>query len=404
MSNAPLTRIAARLSAPDDPPDRALLDRFATSRDEDAFALLVARHGPMVLAVCRRVLGNTPDADDAFQAAFLVLVRRATTVRDRDRLAGWLYGVAYRTALEARSIRGKRRRREATSAEPPDVPDRPSPYDPELAALVERELAALPEHYRAAVALSDLDGRPRSDTARLLGIPEGTLSSRLNVGRKLLASRLARHGYGLATVAVVTANTPAVPWPLVEVAVRGGLGAADRPVLLITEGVIKAMSTKSKLFTGLVAGLCVAGVLSAAVLSGGPPVNPTAVNAKFVDQPEGGDKKVSDALPVVVKTVPAAGAEDVDPATKEVSVTFSKKMADKSWTWAQDLGRGAALPSGDNKPAFDKDQKTCSLAVKLEPNTTYAVWLNGGNFMSFVDADGNPSLPYLLVFRTGKGK
>jgi hypothetical protein len=79
-------------------------------------------------------------------------------------------------------------------------------------------------------------------------------------------------------------------------------------------------------------------------------------------------------------------------------------MTDKSWSWAQDLGRGAALPSGDNKPSFDKDKRTCSLPVKLEPETTYAVWLNGGRFMSFVDSDGTASLPYLLVFRTGKAK
>jgi RNA polymerase sigma-70 factor (ECF subfamily) len=107
---------------------------------------------------------------------------------------------------------------------------------------------------------------------------------------------------------------------------------------------------------------------------------------------------------VVVKTVPAAGDEAVDPGLKEVKVTFSKEMTDKSWSWATDPGRGAALPLGDNKPSYDKAKKTCSVAVKLEPETTYAVWLNNDKFTNFKDADGTPSLPYLLVFRTGKAK
>jgi len=113
---------------------------------------------------------------------------------------------------------------------------------------------------------------------------------------------------------------------------------------------------------------------------------------------------VSDAAPVVVKTVPAAGDEAVDPGLKEIRVTFSKEMMDKSWSWATDTGHGAVLPNGDEKPFFDKDKKTNVLPVKLQPETTYAVWINGGKFNSFMDTDKNPSLPYLLVFRTGKAK
>jgi hypothetical protein len=171
------------------------------------------------------------------------------------------------------------------------------------------------------------------------------------------------------------------------------------------------MSTKRKLMAWAVAGLFACGVTATVAVAGGEDKQPAAkppaaeqVNAKFADQPEGADKKVADALPVVLKTVPAAGDEAVDPGLKEVSVTFSKEMNTKGYSWATDTGRGAQLPSGDNKPTFSKDKKTCTLAVKLEPETTYAVWLNGGKFMSFQDGDGNPSLPYLLVFRTGKAK
>lgn len=406
MSNTLLPRLAARLHAPADPPDDALLGRYAADRSEEAFALLVARHGPMVFAVCRRVLGNVPDADDAFQAAFLVLVRRADEVRHTDRLAGWLYGVAYRTALEARSVRANRRKREANTAELPDMPHTPSSTDTELSAIVERELAALPDHYRLAVALCDLDGRSRTEAASLLGIPEGTLSSRLNAGRKRLAERLARWGYGPAAVVAVT---PTVSATTIEATIRLASGVAPAHVQSLSEGVIRAMTAKRRLTGWVVAGLFVSAVVGTVAVAGGdgndPAAKPVAkVPANVAKPPEGGDKKVSDALPVVVKAVPAAGDETVDPGLKEVSVTFSKEMNDKSWTWAQDLGRGAKLPSGENKPTFSKDKKTCTLAVKLEPETTYAVWINNENFANFKDADGNPSLPYLLVFRTGKAK
>jgi RNA polymerase sigma factor (sigma-70 family) len=416
MPNALLPRIAVRLSATNDPPDHTLLDRFTADRDAGAFALLVARHGPMVLAVCRRVLGNAPDAEDAFQAAFLVLVRRAADVRQQDRLAGWLYGVAYRTAVEARRLRAKRISRETPTGELPEVPVESPMPDFELATVIERELAGLPDHHRLAVALCDLDGRSRTEAAELLGIPEGTLSSRLNTARKRLAERLSRHGYGacvLTTLATVSSGRANVPWPLTEATTDCATGAAGPNVLSITEGVIRTMSTKWKLLGWVLPALTVAAVVGTATIVSAqtappakapPKAPPNAAEVEKADPDSPGAKKVSDAPPVVLKTVPAAGAEDVDPATKEVSVTFSKAMTDQSWSWAQDLGRGAALPIGDNKPAFDKDKKTCTLAVKLEPNTTYAVWLNGGRFMSFVDKDGTASLPYLLVFRTGKGK
>jgi RNA polymerase sigma-70 factor (ECF subfamily) len=164
------------------------------------------------------------------------------------------------------------------------------------------------------------------------------------------------------------------------------------------------MSAKRKLIGWAVAGLFVVGAV-AAVTGGDKPPTPVAEKvAAKADKPDGGDKKVSDAPPVVVKTVPAAGDEAVDPGLKEVSVTFSKAMSDKGYTWATDTGRGADLPSGDNKATFSKDKKTCSLPVKLEPETTYAVWINVDKFNNFKDAAGNSSLPYLLVFRTGKAK
>src|SRR5439155_15066303 len=159
------------------------------------FAALILRHGPLVLGVCRRVLRDPHGAEDAFQATFLVLARKARWVRRHCPVLGnWLYGVAYRTALEARraaAVRRDRERRAAemrTSATPADR----SPAD--LREVLDRELAALPAAYRAAVVLCDLEGLPRKDAALRLGWPEGTLSGRLARARSLLAARLSKHG------------------------------------------------------------------------------------------------------------------------------------------------------------------------------------------------------------------
>ncbi|MBX9584273.1 MAG: sigma-70 family RNA polymerase sigma factor, partial [Gemmataceae bacterium] len=184
MPANPLRRLA--FAARPDPASDALLVRtFLASRDEAAFAELVRRHGPMVLAACRRVLGHREDAEDAFQAAFLVLARKAGSVRGAN-LPGWLYAVAVRTARGVRVMRDRRRRRESASRgrEPGEArPDR-SPEQDELVAAVDEELAGLPEPYRAAVVLCELQGRPRRSAAAELGIPEGTLSSRLAAARR----------------------------------------------------------------------------------------------------------------------------------------------------------------------------------------------------------------------------
>src|SRR5436305_1518526 len=171
--------------------DGQLLARFVADRDEEAFAALVRRHGPMVLGVCRRVLAQEQDAEDAFQAAFLVLARKAASVRKRAAVGSWLYGVAYHTARRARDARSRRRAREKqVDAMPQPEVRHPEPQD--WRPVLDRELAGLPEKYRAAVVLCDLEGRTRREAARLLGLPEGTLSSRLATGRRLLAGRLSR--------------------------------------------------------------------------------------------------------------------------------------------------------------------------------------------------------------------
>jgi RNA polymerase sigma factor (sigma-70 family) len=235
-----------------DVPDPDLLARFVASRDEDAFAEIVRRHGPMVLAVCRRVTGRPHDAEDAFQAAFLVLARRAAHVGRPELLANWLYGVAYRTALEARAARRRVEERVVPAATEPAAPEPPD--DPaELRRVIDEELARLPDKYRTAVVLCELEGLPRATAAAQMGIPEGTLSSRLAHARKVLAARLARRGVTGGATAVGAALGrevgAAVPHTLMNATVlaatrfaSGTLPPEIQPaVSSLTDGVLKVM-------------------------------------------------------------------------------------------------------------------------------------------------------------------
>src|SRR6266571_1654903 len=174
--------------------DGQLLTDYVSRRDEAALAALVQRHGPMVWGVCRRVLGNYHDAEDAFQATFLVLVRRASSIAAPELLANWLYGVAHQTALKARATVAKRKVRER------QVTDMPEPVIIEqdlwngLQPLLDQELSRLPDIYRIVLVLSDLEGKTRKEAARHLGLPEGTVGSRLARARVMLAKRLAQRG------------------------------------------------------------------------------------------------------------------------------------------------------------------------------------------------------------------
>src|SRR5262249_21683839 len=181
---------------------------------------LLRRHGPMVLGVCRRVLRNDADAEDAFQATFLVLVRKAASIRPRGLVGNWLYGVAHTTALKARAMSSRRAAKEREAAARPR-PEREVAAETweRLQALLDQELQALPDKYRAAIVLCDLEGRPLKEAARQLGCPLGTVGTRLARGRSLLARRLARHGLTLvggvlATVLSHNLATAQLPGPL----------------------------------------------------------------------------------------------------------------------------------------------------------------------------------------------
>jgi RNA polymerase sigma factor (sigma-70 family) len=253
--------------------DRELLDDFAGRRDEAAFAALVSRHGPMVLRVCRRVLGHEQDAEDAFQATFLALAQHTASIRQREVLASWLHGVAYRTAMNAKRSAARRQNREAGRQEQaPSV----SPSWDDVQAVLEEEIHRLPEVYRSAFVLCVLEGRSVAQAAAELAVKEGTVGSRLARARQRLQRRLTARGIQLGALLAATAVAEsslgaALPVGLARAVVRSGLlVAAGEPaagvipphVAALAAGVTRAMfPTKAKIATLvlLAAGLFAAG-------------------------------------------------------------------------------------------------------------------------------------------------
>ena len=208
--------------------DGELLERFVARRDEAAFEAIVRRHGPMVLGVCRRVLGDHHDAEDAFQAVFLVLARKAGSVRPGSMLPNWLHGVAHQVAIKARAIIGRRKLRERQVTAMPEPSSVPSAPVDDLRGLIDRELSRLPDKYRAPVILCELEGLGHKEAALRLGWPVGTVSGRLSRARAILARRLTRRGLalpgGMLAVALgEEAASAAVPASLIHRTIQAAL-------------------------------------------------------------------------------------------------------------------------------------------------------------------------------------
>jgi RNA polymerase sigma factor (sigma-70 family) len=246
--------------------DGDLINRFAQDLDEDAFAELLRRHGPMVLGVCRRVLGDSADAEDAFQATFLVLVRKARGLRRPASVANWLHGVAHRTALKARSAAVKRRQREREAAAMSATSTADDLAWRDLGPVLDEEIRHLPARYRDPFVLCHLEGKTNEEAARQLGCPKGTVLSRLSRARERLRVRLTKRGITLSTAALAAlvtgpAVSASVPAMLAQATLQsaaaftaGGIVAA--PVLTLTEGVLHAMfAVKAKIAIAIVLGV-----------------------------------------------------------------------------------------------------------------------------------------------------
>jgi RNA polymerase sigma factor (sigma-70 family) len=288
--------------------DRALLERFVRQRDEAAFAALVQRHGPMVLGVCRRVLRHVHDAEDACQATFLVLARRAATIRNKDALGSWLHGVAYRASASLQRRIARRQAREGPAVEvaqpePADVSWR------EVRGVLDEELRRLPERFQAPLLLCYLEGKTRDEAAQQLGWSLGTLRGRLERGRELLRSRLTRRGLTLSAALLAgllseRAASAALPATLVVSIVRAttnpGPGAVSVRVAALLEEVSRAMFlTRLKVIAAVSLGASAVGLWVVLLASG-------VLAARQAEAPPGASGGEAAALP----DGPAAGGGD----------------------------------------------------------------------------------------------
>jgi RNA polymerase sigma factor (sigma-70 family) len=257
--------------------DGQLLERFTSHRDGAAFEALVQRHGPMVLSVCRRVLDDEHDAEDAFQATLLVLVRKAASIRQHESVGSWLYGVAYRIAMKARAMAAQRawHEKQVLHQSPADALSEVVWRD--LRPILDEELNRLPEKYRAPVVLCHLQGKTNEEAARHLHWPLGTVKVRLARARTLLQTRLTRRGCTLSAAALVTlleqsAAPAAVPTILaastVKIATLLATGEAtlasgiSAPAAVLLEGMVRTLFLAKVKFAAAI-------ILAAAVLTGG---------------------------------------------------------------------------------------------------------------------------------------
>jgi RNA polymerase sigma factor (sigma-70 family) len=272
--------------------DSELLERFVSQRDETAVEVLVRRHGPLVFGVCRRVLHNVHSAEDAFQATFLILARKAPSLVRRERLGSWLYKIAYRLALRARANEVRRQQREAQAARrrPDSASHATSPGD--LVVALEEELQRLPARHRDPLVLCYLEGKTNQEAAQVLRCPSGSMSARLTQARERLREGLARRGFvvpaaGVAGLLASAAAEAAVPLPLVSNTVRAALwfareeatcaAAVSGQAVALARGAVRTMFlNKVKIAAAVLLATAMLGTGATMLLQAAPPAGPPA--------------------------------------------------------------------------------------------------------------------------------
>jgi RNA polymerase sigma factor (sigma-70 family) len=356
MTEKPLSRALRhirrliRLPPATDLADGALLARFVAQRDEAAFAELVQRYGPLVLGLCRRVLCDADDADDAFQATFMVLARQAAVIRKQGSVGSWLYGVAYRVAMKMKISAARRRAggtdrmasRLPTTGSGTDLGQLPDPSsrqnDPgeaaarrELRQALDEEILRLPAKYRQPLVLCDLQGLHHEEAARQLGCPSGSISRYLTRARELLQERLTHRGLALSggLVAAVLAEDTALSAKLAETTVQaavqfkaGSAAAGISPAAVIAAGVVKTMKlTRLTLVASLLltlgaigtgAGLWAYQTLAGAAEKAAAPIDVARAEPERAPQEEAGKKEPPVQLPPLPEEKTAPWGKEVD--------------------------------------------------------------------------------------------
>lgn len=319
--------------------DADLLQRWVANRDGAAFEVLLWRHGPLVLGLCRRLLRGSQDVEDAFQSTFLALARQAGSLSKREAVACWLHKVAYRAALRARAATGRWRALDREVADTAaDDPLREMDRD-DLRAILDEEVSRLPDCYRAPLVLCYFEGRTNEEAARALGCPVGTVASRLARGRQRLRVRLARRGLapaaGLFALSLAR-EAAAVPLPTALVAATARvalLGAGSRAiqgvlsarVVALTEGVLRTMRiAKMKMVTAVVLAVAVAGAggsLGYKAVASGQADRPAAVG------PRAGGGGPLKAPPAVVDQEREAKRAEAQAAVEEAQADLATRLA-----------------------------------------------------------------------------
>jgi RNA polymerase sigma factor (sigma-70 family) len=342
-------------TAATDGSDAELLERFARQREEAAFEALLRRHGPLVWSVCRRVLAEEHAAEDAFQATFLVLVRKARSVSKQASIRSWLHGVALRVALRARQQEQLRRRREQET--PIHSPGEATWQD--VRPILDEEIQRLPEKYRLPIILCYLEGQTNDEAARLLNCPRDTIATRLARARERLCFRLLRRGVTLSAgtlTAMLTDNAMSASVPpllLAQAAKSVLLGAASVSITTLTEGVLHAMFL-SKVKMVLVISLTLAALGSAGACAYYLRAQETAANQENpVQQP---DKKAANIAPEKnAGDLTALMQERLKLAQEVLMMTRERMMTDPSASW---------------KDVVDASHRVLKADLEISPNKT----------------------------------
>ena len=329
--------------------------RYLERRDETAFEAIVTRHGPMVLGVCRRALGLTPDADDAFQATFLVLVRRARELGPRDAIGPWLYGVARRVAARARSQASRRRRSQPIPLEFPVVDRGGATVDPDLVEILDAELSRLPSKYRSPLVLCYLEGRTHEEAARDLQWPVGTVKGRLARARDLLRSRLTRRGFSPSAGVVGIMASPDLKSILdrslvertVDASARLAAGQSvahvvSQSVTSLVEGALAAMFV-SKIKWAVLVAVSTGFAFTSAVVLGRQ-----AASEKTVPRAEGG---------AALQTGKAFMKKEIVGVRERPAPAYAKSVA---------AGPRSARGLVESEPARDTDPRSRQIIEKLD--------------------------------------